>query len=106
MWLAHGPCHITPGERAAGKQGKGEVVLVLNLRYSSNILPALAGGSDQPNAPAALPRERAPVTTGKEVGWAPETAQTLKNREKSISLPGIEPRQSSTYPVAIPNKLS
>jgi hypothetical protein len=51
------------------------------------------------------PRERAPVTTGKEAGWAPETVQTLKSREKSILLPGIDPRPSSPYPVAIP-KLS
>jgi hypothetical protein len=45
--------------------------------------------SGQLHAPAALPLEKEPpVLIGYEVGWAPEPAWRLWNREKSLALAG------------------
>jgi hypothetical protein len=46
--------------------------------------------SGQCHAPAEVyPRERAPVPTGQEAGWAPEPVWTQSLEEKSFAPPGV-----------------
>jgi len=60
------------------------------------------GASDQLHASAALPPEKKPpVPVGQEVGWLPESVWTRWRREKSLSLPRIEPRLSNLYPTLL-----
>lgn len=41
------------------------------------------------------------VVTGLEAVWPLKLTRLVWRRENLLSLPGVEPRQSNTYPVAI-----
>jgi hypothetical protein len=53
--------------------------------------------SGQPHAPATL----LPVPNGQKAEWAPEPVWTWRQRDKSLSLPGIELWSSGPCPVPI-----
>jgi hypothetical protein len=46
----------------------------------------------------ALPQRKAPVPIVQEAGWAPEPVWTRSLEEKSLALPGIEPRSPGRPP--------
>jgi hypothetical protein len=63
--------------------------------------------SDQFHGPATLPpRERTPVPTGQEAGWAPKVVRTIWRCENSWLYQDLNPDTSpSLQPVAIPTAL-
>ena len=56
------------------------------------------------HTPAALPREKNPVSVEWEAGWAPEPVWTVL--KSLLSLPGFEPRTVQPTASRIPTALS